>query len=101
MLEPDEYVERFIPIVQAKYPDMTPQEINHIVKAPFVFLRKMMAKDTWPSIRFKYWGVFAVKKGRAEQNERIADVAILNGNLTQEKYLKIKQAVKLNKNEQN
>lgn len=63
MLKPEELISKFHEIIKSQYPDLTLEELNVICRSPFIFLRDQMKKLTLPSIRFKYWGIFKVKKG--------------------------------------
>lgn len=63
MIQPDELIGRFFETIKDKYPNITLEEVNIICRTPFIFLRDQMKKSTLPSIRFRYWGIFKVKKG--------------------------------------
>lgn len=63
MLKPDELISKFHETLKSQYPDLTLEELNVICRSPFIFLRDQMKLLTLPSIRFKYWGIFKVKKG--------------------------------------
>jgi hypothetical protein len=71
-LETEELINKFYLHIREKYPDITSQEINIICRAPFTFLRRQIGKMTLPIIRFKYFGVFQVKKGRLAAYDRNA-----------------------------
>lgn len=63
MLKTDELISRFHESLKSLYPNLTLEETNVICRSLFIFLRDQMKKSTLPSIRFKYWGIFRVKKG--------------------------------------
>lgn len=98
MLEPEEVISRFHVEITKKYPQLTLEELNLICRAPFIFLRRQMAKVYLPRIRFKYWGVFMVKKGRLEAIPKMTKEAMSSAKgLTPNKIKKI-QAIMTNKN---
>lgn len=63
MLEFNTIVERFYDKIKEEYPELTLEDITKIVKNPFIFLRRQMAKPHLPTMRMKYWGIFRVKEG--------------------------------------
>lgn len=64
MLDTESLIIKFHEFIKIQYPDLTLQEVNLICRAPFIFLRKQMARVELPQIRFKYFGIFSVKKKR-------------------------------------
>lgn len=97
MLEVEELIDRFYEVIKVKYPEISRNEVEIICRTPFVFLKKQMAKLTLPDIRFTYWGIFKVKKGRRDfipemmktnlrpgKREKMQQMIILNSNKNDE-----------------
>lgn len=96
MLESEELIIKFHEFIKGKYPDITHEEVNTICRAPFIFLRKQMAKVNLPEIRFKYWGVFRVKEGRKVAIDNMIDANLKKGRSV-DKLIEMKQ-INLNSN---
>lgn len=71
MIETEELISRFQAKIAHKYPTLTVVDLGYIVRAPFVFLRKQMKMDHLPRIRFKYLGVFFVKKKTLDSRAKV------------------------------
>lgn len=69
MLEFDTVIEKFHDSIKEEYPDLTFNDVRAIVRNPFLFLRKQMAKPHLPTVRMKYWGIFRVKAGLLQNIE--------------------------------
>lgn len=95
MVEPEELIKRFHNEIIRKYPNLSLEELNLICRAPFIFLRRQMARLDLPQIRFQYWGVFKVKGGRLSAMSKITEKASKSDRVSSEKIDKMKQIINL------
>lgn len=69
MLEFDTVIEKFHNSIKKEFPELTFDDVRSMVRNPFIFLRRQMAKPHLPTVRIKYWGIFRVKAGLLQHIE--------------------------------
>lgn len=101
ILETDKIIEMYYEKIKDIYPDLTLHELNIICRSPFSFLKAQMKRAILPSIRFQYWGVFAVKKKRLTHVKNTVDQAFADGLLKEAKYNKVKAIIEADEKQNN
>lgn len=71
-----------------QYPGVTLKQFNEICRAPFKFVKKIMASGILKPIRLKYLGVFKVSKSRVKYSKKALTGNFEKGVISEERYNK-------------
>lgn len=89
-MSPNKIIEEFYSSVKEEYSDISLEEFKIICKSSWKYLRQCMEGEDFPEVRFKYFGVFKVKLGRAKFLLKKVEKDFKKDYLTKERYEKIK-----------
>jgi len=80
-------IENFYETIKNKYPDLTLDDVGRICSSPFHFANRAITSALLPIIRFKYLGVFSVKRNKAICAREEIITKFNMGNMKEKYYL--------------
>jgi len=92
-IESSDLVKEYYKAVREKYPDLTLQQLEEVVRAPWQYLREEMESGRLENVRFKYLGIFRVYKGRAKAMYKLLPSRLERNLITQSKHDRAKAAI--------
>lgn len=64
LLENDVLVRGYFDTIKDKYPNLTKDQIEAIIKHPFRYIKSQLEKPSMPTVLIKYFGKFTVFPGK-------------------------------------
>ena len=82
---PLEAVDKFYnEVVVVKYPGISKEQCKEICRAPFTFLKKWILSDKFPTIRFKYFGIFVPNERLLRYTRKLTEQEVNLGKIPKE-----------------
>lgn len=85
-IEIEDLYKEFYDKEKDNYPDLDFKSMRDLIKTPWIFLKRSMEDGFLCSVRFKYFGVFNVYKGRVKFMRKRTEENFKKGYITEEKY---------------
>jgi hypothetical protein len=89
-----ELIERYWNEVKDLYPHLTFEQFDQVVRSPFLYLKSRIRGYDFGPVRFKYFGRFEVRKGRAKLMDAKLDEVFSQERISEKEYAKLKEALK-------
>ena len=86
-----ELISEFYKLIKEDYPHLTERQVKDVCFAPWEFLKETMQDGELNDMRFKFFGNFAVKEGRAISRLRDLKKRFLNKEVEAVLYFKYKK----------
>ncbi len=89
-----ELIEAFYHLNKDRFPNMTKDQMQEAVHAPWIALSKVMAEGNLTSFRIKYFGVFSVTPSKVRSEDKKVDDHMKRGIISEERYKRLKTMFK-------
>lgn len=84
-IEIEDLYKEFYEREKANYPHLEFKAMRDLIKTPWIFLKRAMEDGFLSSVRFKYFGIFTVYKGRVKFMKKRTKENFEEGYITEEK----------------